>query len=297
MTVIPSIEEVPETRRWWARAAYAAVILAVAVPLVAAGLAGTIALVMTGLGAVLVAVAAIYWFLISRGFLRWCALALAVLAPLVVLVLYIQASLLREVVIAIALAFVALVCARAALRERGEGKAMAEYPAPTWRHAFLVMNPRSGGGKVVKFDLQRKAEELGAEVALLEGPGQVDVDALARQAVERGADLLGVAGGDGTQALVAGIAAEHNLPFLVISAGTRNHFALDLGLDREDPTGCLDALRDGVELHVDLGKINGRTFVNNASFGVYAEVVQSPAYRDDKAGTVLEMLPDLIRGA
>lgn len=297
MTAVPSLEEVPETRRWWARGAYAAVVLAVAVPLVAAGFAGTIALVVTGLGAVLVSVAAIYWFLISRGFLRWCALALAVLAPLVVVVLYIQASLLREVIISLALVFVALVCARAALRERGEGKAMEEHPAPTWEHAFLVMNPRSGGGKVVKFDLQRKAEELGAEVALLEGPGPVDVDALTRQAVERGADLLGVAGGDGTQALVAGIAAEHNLPFLVISAGTRNHFALDLGLDREDPSGCLDALKDGVELHVDLGKINGRTFVNNSSFGVYAEVVQSPAYRDDKAGTVLQMLPDLIKGA
>ena len=99
-----------------------------------------------------------------------------------------------------------------------------------------------------------------------------------------------------SQALLAGIAAEHNLAFLVISAGTRNHFALDLGLDREDPTGCLDALRDGVELHVDLGKINGRTFVNNSSFGVYAEVVQSPEYRDDKSGTVLQMLPDLIAG-
>ncbi len=294
MTVMSSIEEVPATRRWWARAAYVAVVLAAAVPLVSAGLAGTIALVMIDVGAVLVTVAAIYWFLISRGFLRWCALALAVLAPLVLVVLHIQAGLLGEMVLSLGLLLVALVCARAALRERGEGKAMAEYPAPTWRHAFLVMNPRSGGGKVVKFDLQRKAEDLGAEVALLEGPGPVDVDALARQAVERGADLLGVAGGDGTQALVAGIAAEHDIPFLVISAGTRNHFALDLGLDREDPTGCLDALRDGVELHVDLGKINGRTFVNNASFGVYAEVVQSPAYRDDKAGTVLEMLPDLI---
>ncbi|SKB89192.1 Diacylglycerol kinase family enzyme [Arthrobacter sp. 49Tsu3.1M3] len=295
MTVIP-FDEVPQTRRWWARAAYAAVVCAALVPLVAAGLAGTIALLLTGAGGLVVTVAGIYWFLISRGVMRWCALGLAILAPLVVLVLFIQAGLLREVIITLALGFVALVCARAALRERGEGKAMAEHPAPAWRHAFLVMNPRSGGGKVVKFDLQRKAEELGAEVALLEGPGQVDVDALARQAVERGADLLGVAGGDGTQALVAGIAAEHNLPFLVISAGTRNHFALDLGLDREDPTGCLDALRDGTELHVDLGKINGRTFVNNASFGVYAEVVQSPEYRGDKAGTVLEMLPDLIRG-
>ena len=92
------------------------------------------------------------------------------------------------------------------------------------------MNPRSGG-KVTRFGLKDKAEALGAEVALLQGPGTVDVAALARKAVADGADLLGVVGGDGTQALVAGIAAEHGLPFLVISAGTRNHFALDL----EDP--------------------------------------------------------------
>ena len=161
---------------------------------------------------------------------------------------------------------------------------------------FLIMNPRSGGGKVTKFGLKDKAEALGAEVALLEGPGTVDVAALARKAVADGADLLGVAGGDGTQALVAGIAAEHGLPFLVISAGTRNHFALDLGLDREDPAACLDGLTDGEELRVDLGIIAGRTFVNNASFGAYAEVVRSPAYRDDKRGTTLQVLPDLLNG-
>jgi diacylglycerol kinase family enzyme len=124
----------------------------------------------------------------------------------------------------------------------------------------------------------------------------VDVGELARQAVAEGADLLGAAGGDGTQALVAGIAAEHNLPLLVISAGTRNHFALDLGLDREDPSRCLDALRDGVELQVDLGFIGDRPFVNNASFGAYAAVVQSPAYRDDKTRTTLDQLPGLLAG-
>jgi diacylglycerol kinase family enzyme len=124
----------------------------------------------------------------------------------------------------------------------------------------------------------------------------VDVAALARQAVADGADLLGVAGGDGTQALVAGIAAEHDLPFLVISAGTRNHFAMDLGLDRDDPATCLDALSDGVEQRIDLGIIGDRTFVNNASFGAYAEVVESPAYRDDKRGTTLQMLPDILAG-
>jgi diacylglycerol kinase family enzyme len=158
------------------------------------------------------------------------------------------------------------------------------------------MNPRSGGGKVGKFGLGDKAAALGAEVALLEGPGVVDVAALARQAVDRGADLLGVAGGDGTQALVAGIAAGRDVPMMVISAGTRNHFALDLGLDRDDPSTCLAALTDGVELRIDLGLIGGRTFVNNASFGAYAQVVQSPAYRDDKSGTALQLLPDLLSG-
>jgi len=114
--------------------------------------------------------------------------------------------------------------------------------------------------------------------------------------VAAGADLLGVAGGDGTQALVAGIATEHGLPFMVISAGTRNHFALDLGLDRENPAACLDALTDGEEIRVDLGRIGDRTFVNNASFGAYATVVRSPRYRDAKVGTALDLLPDALSG-
>jgi diacylglycerol kinase family enzyme len=133
-------------------------------------------------------------------------------------------------------------------------------------------------------------------VFLMSGPEQVDVAAVARQAVADGADLLGVAGGDGTQALVAAVAAEHGIPFLVITAGTRNHFALDLGLDRADPVACLSALSDGVDLRVDLGVVSGHTFVNNVSFGAYAEVVQTPAYRDDKLRTTLDTLPDLLQG-
>jgi diacylglycerol kinase family enzyme len=189
------------------------------------------------------------------------------------------------------------VTARQALRVGTPDWRMREYPAqPPARRPYLIMNPKSGGGKVEKFDLKRRAEALGAEVFLLGGSEPVDVAAVARRAVARGADLLGVAGGDGTQALVAGVAAEHGVPFVVISAGTRNHFALDLGLNREDPPACLGALADGVELRVDLGLINGRTFVNNASFGAYAEVVKTPAYRDDKVGTTLELLPDLVHG-
>ena len=105
-----------------------------------------------------------------------------------------------------------------------------------------------------------------------------------------------MAGGDGTQALVAGIAAEHDIPFMVITAGTRNHFALDLGLDRADPRRCMDALTDGVEVQVDLGRVAGRPFVNNASFGAYAELVLTPSYRADNVGTTLELLPGLLVG-
>ena len=104
----------------------------------------------------MVTVAGIYWFLISRGVLRWCALALGVIAPLVVLFLFVQAGLLWEVVVTLALVFVALVCGRAALREPRQGSKMTEYPAPDSQHPVLVMNPRSSGGKVVKFDLQRR---------------------------------------------------------------------------------------------------------------------------------------------
>ncbi len=244
-------------------------VLAVAVLLIFAGLKALTMLIL-GIGGVVVCVVAVYWFLTTRGFLRWISLAVVVLTPIVVLTFLVRERLLWVVLLAIGLFVVAGICARTALAGEEKELPVVERPAPPPVKPFFVMNPNSGGGKVEKFDLKRKAEELGATVALLEGPEKIDVTALARQAVADGADLLGVAGGDGTQALVAAVAAEHDLPFLVVSAGTRNHFAADLGLDLEDPSRCLDALVDGVEVTVDLGNVGGRTFVNNASFGAYA---------------------------
>jgi diacylglycerol kinase family enzyme len=283
------------TRRWLARASFALMLAAVALVLAVAGWRSLELVALNAIG-VCAVLAGAYWFLANRGVLRWLALGLVVAAPVLILVAFALANLLWVAVVAVALMVAATATAKTALSTGGQDGGMPAGPAARPRRPFLIMNPRSGGGKVVKFGLKEKAEKLGAQVALLEGPGIVDVAALARQAVADGADLLGVAGGDGTQALVAGIAAEHGLPFLVISAGTRNHFALDLGLDREDPAAGLAALTDGEELRVDLGIIAGRTFVNNASFGAYAEVVRSPAYRDDKRGTTLQMLPDLLRG-
>ena len=103
-----------------------------------------------------------------------------------------------------------------------------------------------------------------------------------------------MAGGDGSQALVAQVAMEHDLPYVCIPAGTRNHLALDLGLDRDDVVGALDAFIDGGERRIDLAFVNDRIFVNNVSLGIYAEIVQSDAYRDAKLATVETMLPDLL---
>jgi diacylglycerol kinase family enzyme len=283
-------------QRWQARLSLVAAAAAVLVAPLVAGFGKGLALALVGLAGLALTLAGVWWALTHKGLVRWLAVAVAVLAPLVVLVLYTSRDLLWVVLVALGLLALAVAAGRAALRGDPLPEKMREHDAPPPKRPYLIMNPRSGGGKVGRFGLKDKAEALGATVVLLEGPGTVDVAELARTAVADGADLLGVAGGDGTQALVAGIAAEHNIPLLVISAGTRNHFALDLGLDRDDPSRCLDALTDGVELHIDLGVIGDRPFVNNASFGAYAAIVQSPAYRDDKRRTTTEMLPDLLVG-
>jgi diacylglycerol kinase family enzyme len=283
------------SQRWLARLSLVFACLAVVVLGVFAGLR-SIALLVVGLGAAAVSLAAAYVFLSRRGVLRWLSLVLFAIAPIAVLVVYAFTGLLWVAAASAAAWLLAGLSARAALAGDTADWGMPESAVATRAaHPYLIMNPKSGGGKVERYDLKHRAEELGAKVFLIGSPEPVDVAEVARKAVAAGADLLGVAGGDGTQALVAGVAAEHRIPFLVITAGTRNHFALDLGLDRDNPAACLDALSDGVELRVDLGVIGGRTFVNNASFGAYAEVVQTPAYRGDKVKTTLEALPDLLQ--
>ena len=108
------------------------------------------------------------------------------------------------------------------------------------------------------------------------------------KAAGKGADALAVAGGDGSLATVAAAAIEHDLPFVCVPAGTRNHFARDLGLDPADPTAALDALSDGLEAHIDVGEVNGSVFLNNVSFGIYAESIHHTGYRDAKVHTLVE---------
>jgi diacylglycerol kinase family enzyme len=132
---------------------------------------------------------------------------------------------------------------------------------------FLIINPRSGSDSPSGEELAEEARSRGIEVHLFrEGE---DLEALAREA---DADALGMAGGDGSLAPVAAVAIERDLPFVCVPFGTRNHFARDIGLDRDDPIAALDSF-GGTERSVDGGKVNGRVFLNNVSLGMYAQLV------------------------
>jgi diacylglycerol kinase family enzyme len=253
--------------------------------------------VAVGLGGMLVAIAG-GWSVITH---RWPKRALGVavlLAGIGAIVWAVVAAggggrWIYRLVIGLLLLAGALGAGRASLAEairRSEDREQVRIPRP--HHAVLVCNPRSGGGKVEEFGLVELAERLDVETVLLQ-PGD-DLEQLAVHAVVRGADCLGMAGGDGSQALVASVAVERGLPFVCVPAGTRNHFAVDLGLDRNDPRRSLSAFGDAIVRRVDYATVGDRLFVNNVSLGVYATIVQQGGYRDAKAETSITLLPDLL---
>ena len=230
---------------------------------------------------------AVGWYgVLRRGLVRVLGLVAAAVALVVALLLFLDESAV-EIVLIVGGITVAGALARVAVSERAH---LASAPAP--QRPVLIFNPKSGGGKAERFALADEARARGIEPIEL-GPGQ-DLEQIVRDAVARGADALAMAGGDGSQAIVASIAAELDLPYACIPAGTRNHFALDLGVDRDDVVGALDAFVAGNERRVDLGDVNGRVFVNNVSLGVYAEAVQHSGYRNAKLRTLLDTVPDVL---
>ena len=233
------------------------------------------------------AAAAALYGLIHRGAARIAGLGCAALLLLAcVLIVILDGGVPEAIVIAVA-AFGAVAAARAAVAVHVSLPG-AEPPA----RPVLFYNPKSGGGKAERFKLAEEARKRG--ILPIELTLGTDLEQLVRDAVSHGADSLAMAGGDGSQAVVAAVAAELDLPYSCIPAGTRNHFALDLGVDREDVVGALDSFVDGGERRVDLAEVNGRVFVNNVSLGLYAEAVQREGYREAKLRTILDTLPDAL---
>jgi len=270
-----------------------AALVASVVVMATLALSNIVDIVIASLG-LSVAIGGAWYSLSHRGTVRLLASGAVVAGLAIVVVVFVvgEVRLWPWLAVAVAAA-ISVGSADFALREPHHDAPVAdEPPAPRARRPVLLMNPKSGGGKVGKFRLERECRDRGIEPIVL-GPGD-DLLQLAEDAVARGADVIGMAGGDGSQALVGSVASAHGIPHVVIPAGTRNHFALDLGIDRDDVVGALDAYTDGVDRTVDLAEVNGRIFVNNATLGLYARIVQSPEYRDAKVQTSLEMLPDLI---
>jgi diacylglycerol kinase family enzyme len=263
----------------------------------AVALAGDVPIAVLAVVLVLVANAAVWFALTERGALRAFGAVAAALAAagLVVVLATHWHGLLVLIGLLLLLALFGL-AARYALERTGEvaisRAATGVVAVGAAGSAALIINLKSGGGKAERFDLAGEARRRDIEPIVLE-PGD-DLLELAEGAIVRGARVIGMAGGDGSQALVATVAARRDIAHVCVPAGTRNHFALDLGLDRDDVVGALDAFTDGVERRVDLACVNDRVFVNNASLGVYAKVVQSEAYRDAKLETWTRMLPDLL---
>jgi diacylglycerol kinase family enzyme len=150
----------------------------------------------------------------------------------------------------------------------------------------LFINPRSGGGTAVRLSLAERARELGIEPIVLEPEG--GLASLVAAAVSRGADALGMAGGDGSMAVVAAAACEHELPFVCVPAGTRNHFARDLGVLRHDVVGALAAFTAGIERRIDVGVVNDSMFLDNVILGFYGDAVRQERYRDARLRTLLQ---------
>ena len=267
--------------------------LAAAAALLVSGAVSNWLWVILALAGELVAVVAGWYVVSRRGFVRWLALIVVVGGVGLFIGSLVGADLRWPfVLVACLLAAVSVGCARVALG-RTRHAALSEAPAAAAKaRPVLIMNPKSGGGKATRFHLVDECRARGIEPIVLQ-PGD-DLVRLAENAIADGADIIGMAGGDGSQALVATVAAAHGIPHVVVPAGTRNHFALDLGLDRDDVVGALDAFADGVERRIDLAEVNGRVFVNNASLGIYAAIVQSPQYRDAKLQTAANMLPELL---
>jgi len=236
------------------------------------------------------------WYVVAnRGTARIVGAVVAALGLVVLVGAFVNAGRsLWALLLAVGLGAASVVFARRATHKHVAAVVAADLatPRPPAKHPVLIMNPKSGGGKVEKFDLVAECRARGIEPVVL-SMGD-DLVALAEDAVSRGADVIGMAGGDGSQALVATVAMKHGLPHVVIPAGTRNHLALDLGLDRDDVVGALDAFSSGIPRTIDLATVNGRIFVNNASLGLYAEIVASDSYRDAKLRTTLDALPDLL---
>jgi undecaprenyl-diphosphatase len=134
----------------------------------------------------------------------------------------------------------------------------------------VLVNPHSGPDETSPSDIA--AEFPGSRIQELDGK---EVRRQVEDAIEKadGPAFLAVAGGDGTIRCAAGVVAGTDLPLLPIPAGTRNHFAREVGIPTLEAAGAAQA-GGGRIVEIDVGEVNGEVFVNNANIGIYPRIVR-----------------------
>jgi diacylglycerol kinase family enzyme len=138
-------------------------------------------------------------------------------------------------------------------------------------HVFINKEAGSGEADQKSSDISNEFRNAGVEATVV----AVDPRRLheqMREAWSRGTDAIVIAGGDGTVSLAAGVAVESSIVLGVLPMGTFNHFAKDLGMP-DDLAGAVLFLVQADVVDVDVGQVNGKIFVNNASIGVYPKMV------------------------
>lgn len=132
----------------------------------------------------------------------------------------------------------------------------------------VIVNPRAGNG-FTPHDRERLTEifrNAGAEAFI-----HLSVDAI-HEIVRQRPPFVVAAGGDGTISAIASALVDTDIALAVLPLGTLNHFARDLGVPL-DAAAAVDIALNGKRRAIDVGEVNGRVFVNNASLGLYPAMV------------------------
>ena len=149
---------------------------------------------------------------------------------------------------------------------------------PPQRPALFV-NPNSGGGKAARAGLAERARDRGIDVIVMRRTRPLKCwSTRPCHAARTRSALPAVTGHWPLLRLPPWYTGSPSSAF----RGTRNHFALDLGVDRRDLVGSLEAFTDGLERRIDVAEVNRRLFLNDVSLGIYGDVVRRPTYRDAK---------------
>jgi diacylglycerol kinase family enzyme len=151
---------------------------------------------------------------------------------------------------------------------------MPDGPAPQVLGTTIpvIANAAAGGGHSREsLDALREAfRKNGIDAEILADGGLAQN---VRRALRQSPPVVVAAGGDGTVSAVAHELRGSATPLAIVPYGTFNHFAKDLGIPH-DPAAAARAIVDGRVISVDMGEVNGRTFVNNASLGLYPSMVR-----------------------